>query len=181
MVYILLGDGFEEMEAIAPCDILRRGGVETRFVSVGGVQVTGAHGIAVTADCTVDAVSLDGAELVMLPGGMGGVESLLASKKAMELVQKADAAGILIAAICAAPMILARLGVLNGKNAVCYPGLEDACTGAKMSQARATVRDGNVITGRGPGAAVAFGLRLLQELRGADAADAVRGQLCAAD
>lgn len=178
MVYILLGDGFEEMEAIAPCDILRRGDVQVQFAGVGQRQVTGSHGIVVTADCLVDEIRLDETEMLVLPGGLGGVKSMLASTTAMQLVREAYDRGLWVAAICAAPTILAKLGILNGKKAVCYPGMESACVGGQMTQESATVQDGKVITGRGPAAALAFGYRVLSVLRGADQAEQVRHQMC---
>ena len=178
MVYILLGDGFEEVEAVAPYDILHRGGVQVGFAGVSGRQVTGAHGIEITAGCLVRDISLEQTEMLVLPGGMGGVRSMCASEAAMQLVRSAYDRGILVAAICAAPTLLAKLGILNGKKAVCYPGLEQECTGALMTQEYAALRDGNVITGRGPAAALEFGYRLLAELRGDDAAGRVRSQMC---
>jgi 4-methyl-5(b-hydroxyethyl)-thiazole monophosphate biosynthesis len=178
MVYILLGEGFEEIEAVAPCDILRRGGVQVCFAGVDHRQVTGSHGIVVTADCLVHDIQLDQAEMIVLPGGLGGVQSMLASEKAMQLVRDAYDRGLWVAAICAAPTILAKLGILNGKKAVCYPGMENECIGAQMMQESATVQDGKVITGRGPGAALEFGYRILAALRNPDTSANVRCQMC---
>ena len=177
MLYILLGNGFEEIEAIAPCDILRRGGVEVMLAGIGGLEITSAHGITVRADCRVEDVRKEDTELLMLPGGMGGVQSIEGSRAAMKLISDVYEDGRLVAAICAAPTVLAHLGILKGKKAVCYPGMEEQCTDARMTQEASTVRDGNVITGRGPGAGLDFGFRLLSELRGKACAEEVRAAM----
>lgn len=176
MVYIILGTGFEEMEAICPCDILRRGGVEAKLAGIGGTQITGGNGITVQADCTVEEMDLEQMELIMLPGGMGGVHSILGSETAMEAVRYAHEQGRLVSAICAAPTILAKLGITDGKQAVVYPGLEEQMGSARMQDTNA-VRDGRVLTGRAPGAAVDFGLMLLEALKGAEMAAQVRAGL----
>ena len=176
MVYIILGTGFEEMEAICPCDILRRGGVEAKLAGIGGTQITGGNGITVQADCTVEEMDLEQMELIMLPGGMGGVHSILGSETAMEAVRYAHEQGRLVSAICAAPTILAKLGITDGKQAVVYPGLEEQMGSARMQDVNA-VRDGRVLTGRAPGAAVDFGLMLLEALKGAETAAQVRAGL----
>ena len=176
MVYIILGTGFEEMEAICPCDILRRGGVEAKLAGIGGTQITGGNGITVQADCTVEEMDLEQMELIMLPGGMGGVHSILGSETAMEAVRYAHEQGRLVSAICAAPTILAKLGITGGKQAVVYPGLEEQMGSARMQDVNA-VRDGRVLTGRAPGAAVDFGLMLLEALKGAETAAQVRAGL----
>lgn len=173
MVYIILGTGFEEIEAIAPCDILRRGGVEVRFAGIGGREITGGNGITVRADCTVEEMDLENMELIMLPGGMGGVRSILASEPALEAVRRAWKDGKFVTAICAAPTILAKLGVTDGKKATVYPGMEDQMGSAVMRNANA-VADGRVLTGRAPGAALDFGYLLLEQLRGAETAARVR-------
>ena len=125
MVYIILGKGFEPMEAIAPCDILRRGGAEVRFAGIGGTLIEGGHGISVQADCTVEQMKLADTDMVLLPGGLGGVHSILASETAMNFIRLAYEKNYLIAAICAAPTILASLHITDGRRATCYPGLED--------------------------------------------------------
>lgn len=176
MVYIILGTGFEDMEAVCPCDILRRGGVDVRFAGIGGKAITGGNGITVQADCTVEELDLDAMEMIVLPGGMGGVRSILASETAMNAVRYAWQHGKYVAAICAAPTILASLGITDGKQAVVYPGMEDQMGSALMQDTNA-VRDGNVLTGRAPGAAMDFGLLLLQTLKDAETADRVRNGL----
>jgi 4-methyl-5(b-hydroxyethyl)-thiazole monophosphate biosynthesis len=174
MVYILLGNGFEEIEAVAPCDILRRGGVQVQFAGVGGTLITGGNGITVKADCTVEEMDLDAMELIMLPGGLGGVRSILGSEKAMDAVRYAHEHGKYVTAICAAPTVLAGLGITDGKHATCYPGMEDQMGSAIMENADA-VADGMVLTGRAPGAALEFGYLLLKTLKGEEVAAKVRG------
>ena len=117
MVYMILGTGFEPMEAIAPCDILRRGGVEVQLAGIGGTMIEAGHGITVKADCTVEEADFANAEMVVLPGGLGGVRSILGCKAAMDAVQKAYDDGKHVAAICAGPTILATLHITDGKTA----------------------------------------------------------------
>lgn len=174
MVYIILGKGFEEIEAIAPCDILRRGGVEVKFAGIGGLEITGGNGITVKADCTVEEMNLEAMELIMLPGGLGGVQSILGSKAALDAVRYAWENGKFVTAICAAPSVLAKLGITDGKKATVYPGMECHMGTAEMVDANA-VRDGMVITGRAPGAAMDFGYALVEALKGAGVAAQLRG------
>ncbi len=177
MVYILLGKGFEEVEAVAPADILRRGGVKTEFVSVGQKSVSGAHGITVTADITIDKLNLFDADMIIVPGGLGGVESIEGSKAAMETVRKAFETGIPLGAICAGPRVLGKVGALKGKNAVCYPGMDEQMGGAVIDNSRMACTDGNIVTGRGPGAAIAFGLEVLKFMKGEAAAAKVAREM----
>ena len=182
MVYILLGTGFEEMEAICPCDILRRGGVEVKFAGVTGKSVTGANGITVEADCLVSDIKLvtvgpDKVDMIVVPGGMGGVESIAASQEALDLISAAYSKGVEVAAICAGPRVLGGLGILEGREAVCYPGMEDQIKGAKMTQRASVIRSDNVTTGRGPGASMDFGLALLETMGGRTASKAVAGEM----
>ena len=174
MVYIILGTGFEEIEAVAPCDILRRGGVQVQYAGIGGRLIRGGNGITVQADCTVEEMDLENMEMIVLPGGMGGVHSILASEAAMHAVGTAWEQGKLVAAICAAPTILAKLHITDGKHAVVYPGMEAEMGSAIMEDTNA-VRDGSVLTGRAPGAALDFGYLLLETLKGAETAQKVRG------
>ena len=173
MVYIILGTGFEEIEAVAPCDILRRGGVEVQFAGIGALDVTGGNGITVKADCLVEDMDREAMELIMLPGGMGGVRSILGSKAAMDAVKYAYEAGKFVTAICAAPTILAQLGITDGKQATVYPGMEEQMGSAVMT-GESTAADGRVLTGRAPGAALDFGYLLLEALKGAEVAAKVR-------
>ncbi len=173
MVYILLGNGFEETEAIAPCDILRRAGVDVRLVGLGGREISGGHGITVCADLTVEQMDPGQMEMIVLPGGMGGVHSILACPPALEAVRRAWQDGRWVAAICAAPTILAKLGITDGKKATCYPGLETQMGEANMQPGAAAVQDGRLLTGAGPGTAIDFGLLLVRALRGEEAAKKV--------
>ena len=177
MVYILLGDGFEEMEALCACDILRRGGAAVTTLSVSGQPVRGAHGIAVTADRTVEEASMKDLEMVVLPGGLGGVSAIRASRAAMDLIARAWAADRYVAAICAGPTALAELHITDGRRVTCYPGLEPEMGTARMQPGAQVVRDGRLITGEAPGAAMAFGLALLEALKGPETAAAVAAGL----
>jgi 4-methyl-5(b-hydroxyethyl)-thiazole monophosphate biosynthesis len=172
MVYILLGTGFEETEAVAPCDILRRAGIPVQFVGLSGREVQGAHGIGVCADVTVDELDYDALDMIVLPGGMGGVNSILACPAALDAVRFAWENDRYVAAICAAPTVLAALGVTDGRKATCYPGLEGRMGSADM-QGTATVADGKLLTGAGPGTAIDFGLLLVRALKGEAAAKKV--------
>lgn len=173
MVYILLGEGFEEVEAIAPCDILRRAGVDVQLVGLNGSLISGGHGIRVCADITIDEIDFNQMEMIVLPGGMGGVNSIRGCEKALDAVRFAWENGRYVAAICAAPMILAELGIAAGKKATCYPGLEDNMGSALMQPGAATVTDGKLLTGAGPGTAIDFGLLLVGALQGEEKAKEV--------
>ena len=172
MVYILLGTGFEETEAIAPCDILRRADIPVQLVGLNGREVRGGHGIGVCADITIDELDYSAMDMIVLPGGMGGVNSILACPAALDAVRFAWENGRYVAAICAAPTVLAALGVTDGRRATCYPGLEGRMGSADM-QGTATVADGKLLTGAGPGTAIDFGLLLVRALKGEAAAKKV--------
>ena len=173
MVTIILGNGFEDMEAIAPCDILRRGGVEVQLAGIGGKRIVSRCGVTVEADCTVEELDLDKVEMIVLPGGLGGVDSILGSPAALDAVQYVWKHENYVAAICAAPTVLAKLHITDGKHATVYPGMEDQM-GSAVMEAVPAVRDGRLITGRAAGAALDFGLLLLAALKGEQAAEAVR-------
>lgn len=176
MIYMLLGTGFEETEAVAPLDLLRRAGIPVATVGICGSIVTGSHGIGIQADMELGQVDPTALEGVILPGGLGGVASIRASQAALDLVRFAWENGKLIAAICAAPTILAELGITHGKNAVCYPGCEDQMGSAQIAGS-AAVTDGNVITGASAGCAVAFALEIIAYLKGRETADTVARQI----
>ena len=177
MVYIILGKGFEPMEAVAPCDILRRGGVEVCFAGIGGKLIEGGHGISVQADCTVEQMKLADTDMVLLPGGLGGVESILGCQAALDAVKRAWDGGKYVAAICAGPTVLAKLGITAGRRATCYPGCETQMPGTEYTPVQAQ-QDGKLITGQAPGASFAFGLKLLAALRGEQtAADVAEGMV----
>ncbi len=172
MVYVLLADGFEEVEAIEPIDILRRGGVSVQTVGVKGKNVMGAHGIIVGADIEIKDVNLEDMELLMLPGGAGH-EILDESNEVHGLINYAVTHGIYISAICAAPSILGKKMLLEGKKATCFPGYEKYLYGAQITNEKA-VMDGKFITGKGAGAASEFGFMMLSVLKGQKTADKVK-------
>ena len=173
MVYMLLGTGFEETEAIAPLDLLRRAGVEIQTVGLNGKIIYGSHGIGVEADIEIDQMDLTKLEMIILPGGMGGVASIRGCQAAMDAVRFAYENKKYTAAICAGPTVLADLGITDGKKATCYPGCEDSMGSAKLVNNIPCIRDGNLITGTSAGCAVPFGLMLIAALKGQDIADAV--------
>lgn len=174
MVGILLADGFEEAEAIVPCDILRRGGVDVRLVGLDGLSVTGSHGIRVAADLTMEELDPDQLEMLILPGGMEGVENIRMNLFALGLIQRCRDRGGYIAAICAAPTILGFMGLLERRQAVCYPGLEAELGSALVHKGRQVVVSGHIITGEGPGSAYEFGYQLLETLKGNAAMEEVK-------
>lgn len=174
MVYILLAPGFEEAEALVPVDMLRRANIETATVSITGEPVPGSHGVTVLADVTLDDVDLSRADMIVLPGGGPGYKNLGKEPRVEQLVRKAAERGLWLAAICAAPTLLGRWGLLEGKNAVCYPGMEEGLTGAQPQMDQGVVVAGKVITGRAAGSAFDFGLTLVETLAGKEESDKVR-------
>ena len=177
MVYVLLGTGFEEMEAIAPIDLLRRAGIEVKTVGVTGKTVYGSHGIGVEADILPEEMDLDAMEMIVLPGGLGGVASTRASKPALDALRYGWEQGRFVAAICAGPTVLADLGITDGRNATCYPGCEGQMGSANMQPGAAAVRDGKLITGTSAGCAIPFALELIRALRGEEKAQAIAQQI----
>ena len=173
MVYVLLGTGFEEVEAITPVDLLRRAGVQVLTVGVNGKTVYGGHGIGIKADLELGEMDLTNLEMIVLPGGLGGVASVRASREAMAALQFAWDNGKYVAAICAGPTVLADLGITDGRNATCYPGCESGMGNANMTPNVPCVRDGNLITGTSAGCAIPFALSLIEALQGEAAAKAV--------
>ncbi len=175
-VCVLLANGFEELEATALVDVLRRAGVSVTTLGVEGREVTGAHGLALRADALLSEARHRPWDMVILPGGMPGAATLKDNAAVQELLKAQNAAGKRLAAICAAPMALAKAGVLSGKRATCYPGTEPELAGATLSEER-VVHDGNVFTSRGPGTAVEFALALVSDLVGHEEAAALRRQM----
>lgn len=170
MVYVFLADGFEEIEALTPVDLLRRAGVAVTTLGVGGKrEIRGAHGITVTADAPDTDFADDAPTMVVLPGGMPGATNLDASPVVAAALAETAAAGGFLCAICAAPMVLGHRGYLAGKKATCYPGFERELIGATPKKAP-VVRDGNVITGAGMGVAAEFALELVAALCGKEKA-----------
>jgi 4-methyl-5(b-hydroxyethyl)-thiazole monophosphate biosynthesis len=181
MVYVFFADGFEEVEAITPVDLLRRAGVAVTTVGVTGKVVTGSHGIPITTDVTQDALSgFADAEMIVLPGGMPGTRNEEASAVVQSAIDFCAASGRFLAAICAAPSILGHKGLLAGKQAVCYTGFESQLTGAQIGTT-GVVTDGNIITARGAGVAVAFGLALVAALCGDQKAAEIRSSILCDD
>ena len=177
MVYILLGTGFEETEAIAPLDLLRRAGIPVMTVGLNGKTVYGGHNIGVEADITVGQMDLTDLDMIVLPGGLGGVASIRSCPEALDAVRFAWNNGKFVAAICAGPTVLADLGIVDGLQATCYPGCEDGMGGAIMADNAPCVRDGKLITGTSAGCAIPFGLMLIEALKGKDTADAIQKQI----
>lgn len=172
MVYLFLAEGFEETEAIAPVDILRRAGVPVSTVAVGEVPenlVKGAHGIPVKADVSISDIDLSAASAVVLPGGMPGTKNLDASEEVRKAVQYCADNGKLVCAICAAPSVLGHMGLLSGRKATCFPGFEKELHCSVFTGASVTV-DGNFITANGPGSAILFGEAIAAKFVGQDAA-----------
>lgn len=174
MVYMFLANGFEEVEALCPLDLLRRAGVEVTTVGVGGESVVGTHGIVVGADIPEIMYRDSAPEMIILPGGMPGAENLDNSRIVDSAIRVASRNGGYLAAICAAPMILGKRGLLAGKRAVCFPGFENYLEGAEIEQSKTVVRDGNIITAKGMGAAFEFGLVLVEALKGKEVAERIR-------
>lgn len=172
MIYVLLAKGFEEVEAIEPVDIMRRAGLEVATVGIDGRIVCGSHGISITADMDMSGVKPELMDALVLPGGPGH-ELLDASNEVHYLINTAHAGGKYIAAICAAPSIIGKKGLLRDKKATCFPGYEDYLYGAEVCGDKA-VTDGQFITGKGAGAAGEFGFELVRALCGAETADKLR-------
>jgi len=177
MVYMLLGTGFEETEAIAPLDLLRRAGVEVLTVGINGKTVSGSHKIKVEADITIGEMDLTDLDMVVIPGGLGGVASLRACPAALDVLKFAWDNGKYVAAICAGPTVLADLGITDGLKATCYPGQEKNMGSAQMQENAAVVTDGRLITGTSAGCAISFGLALVEALKGKEAAEKVKNQI----
>ncbi len=176
MVYVFLAEGFEEVEALTPVDVLRRCKAEVKTVGIGSKTVTGSHKIPVTADLTEDELTFDGLDAVILPGGMPGTLNLEASQTVQKYIDYAAENDLYICAICAAPSILGHKGLLNGKKATCFPGFEKDLIGAKVKTDLA-VADGRIITGKGAGAAMEFALLAAEKICGKDIAEKTRKSL----
>ena len=177
MVYILLGTGFEEIEALAPCDILRRGGVQVALVGVNGPEITGGHGITVEADLELSQVDLDRAEMLVFPGGGVGVENLWNDGRVSALIQEAARRDIWLAALCAGPILLGRWGLLDGHKAVSYPTRQDQLGNAEVLPEARAVLDGKFVTGHACGSSFDFGLKLVEALRGPEAVKTVNDRI----
>ena len=160
MVYVFLANGFEELEALSPIDVLRRAGIEVMTVGVGGSEITAAHGVRFITDITADRIRLeDNVEMIVLPGGMPGTNNLEASPEVQAAIDHCIENDIYVAAVCAAPRILGHKGLLDGRKAICFPGFEADLSGAEIS-ADSVVVDGKFVTAKGAGVALEFALKL---------------------
>ena len=174
---VILAEGFEEVEAIAPVDVLRRAGARVTIAGVTDLRVKSSRKMGVEADILLkDLVEMPDA--VILPGGLPGATNLAKSEEVAKFVKKMNAAGKIVAAICAAPAaVLAPLGILDGKKATCYPGCETDFSSKTVHSKERVVVDGNIITSQGPGTALEFALEIAVRLVGKDMADNVRGKM----
>lgn len=167
-IYVFLAEGFEEVEALTPVDVLRRAGLPVKTVSVTGVlTVNGAHGVPVVADMVFEEVKEGDAEMIALPGGLPGATNLDAHEGLGKLIMTFAEAGRPLSAICAAPLVYGKRGLLKGKKVTCYPGFEKYLEGAEYTAALVE-KDGNFITGKGPGAAMAFSFAIAEKYVGAE-------------
>ena len=164
----ILASGFEEIEAVAPADIWRRLGFEVTLAGLEDMQVTGAHGIVLECDALLEEVSGLDFDAVFLPGGMPGSTNLRDSAAVREIVKQMASSGRVVSAICAAPMVLSQCGVLGGKAFTMYPGMSEFLVSGDVPQSVSAVRDGNIVTGKGPGAVFAFASEVASAL-GVDA------------
>lgn len=165
MLYMMLADGFEETEAIAALDVIRRGGIEIKTVAVMGEYVVGAHNVTIKADILAGDIDVDAADGIVLPGGMPGTTNLQKSDAVNTLLKHCFDNNLLIAAICAAPLIPGESGMLNKRKAVCFPGFEESLKGAFLQDC-GVVRDGCFITAAGAGVAPEFGAAIVDYFRG---------------
>lgn len=176
-VIVLLADGFEEIEAVTPIDVLRRAGAEVTVAGIGGLEIEGAHGLTFYTDIEIEEAAAD-YELVILPGGMPGAKYLGESRAARTLVEKTILSGDKVAAICAAPVLtLGAWGFLNGKEATCYPGMEKLFPDNVKFVPESVVIDGIITTSRGPGTAMEFAFALAEQLMGTDIAKKVASDM----
>lgn len=173
---VFLADGFEETEALAPVDIMRRCGIDVRLITINDTRtVTSSHNVTIIADQTI-AEGIADYDLLMIPGGMPGTTNLNANKQVKDEVLNASKNGKWIAAICAGPMVLGQLGLLKGKNATCFPGFEQYLEGANIT-GTGVVRDDNIITAIGAGASILLGIEIVTALLGKEVGDKVASQI----
>jgi len=166
-VLVPLAPGFEEIEAVTVIDVLRRAGVVVRVAGLDARRVTGSHGITLEADCLLDEVVADELVMLVLPGGMPGTTNLAADARILDLVRALEHSGRKVAAICAAPLVLERAGVLAGREVTAYPSVRERLTSARVLTTPAVVRSGPLVTSQGVGTALDFALTLVEDLCGA--------------
>ena len=181
MVLLFLANGFEEIEALTQVDYLRRTGVEVKTVGINGEYAVGTRKIIVKADCLIeDTEYTSDVDMVILPGGLGGMNAIKSSGKACDIIVKAAKDGKYVAAICASPTVLAHLGLLKGKECICYPGMEnELVAGGGIVKNEAVVTDGKFITARAAGASEEFSFELIKLLCGEDMKEQIRKSICA--
>lgn len=173
-VYVFLAEGFEEIEALTPVDLFKRAGVSVKMVAIGDdLMVTGSHGISVKADQKFEDCDFSDGQMLVLPGGMPGTLHLKAHEGLRALLNTFHREQKMIGAICAAPSVLGELGILQGRRACCYPGFEEQLTGAKPENVPVVI-DGHLITSRGMGTAIEFGLALITQLKDQAVAEEIR-------
>jgi 4-methyl-5(b-hydroxyethyl)-thiazole monophosphate biosynthesis len=177
MIIILLANGFEEIEALTPLDMLRRAGLDVKTVGINGMTVTGSHGIKVVCDASPDDIDLFDVTMAIFPGGMPGSLNLDASPYTNEVIAAVTSNGGHLAAICAAPLVFGRRGILNGKKATCYPGFENELIGAEITDI-GVVTDKNITTARGMGVALDFAEELIKICLGKEKADEISKAIC---
>ena len=179
MIYTFLADGFEEIEALCPVDIMRRAGLTVTTVGIGKKEIIGSHGISVIADTVDSELTFEDIELIFLPGGMPGTKNLDASQTVHKAIDLAIEQNAYITAICAAPMILGKRGLLNGKNAVCYPSFEEYLIGAAVPNDKKVIVDKKIITAKGMGVSHELGLTIVTLLCGKEKSDELRKSIIA--
>ncbi|MCK4739705.1 MAG: DJ-1/PfpI family protein [Deltaproteobacteria bacterium] len=169
-VFIPIAEGFEEIEAVSIIDVLRRAGIEVVTAGLKSCQVKGANGITLSTDTTLDKIQSSGFDMIILPGGGVGTANLKKDRRVLELLREFSGANLPVAAICAAPTVLAKAGLIDGKKVTCYPGYESELGAGIFSKDRVIVDDG-IITSRGPGTAIEFAIKLAEILVGAETAE----------
>ncbi len=175
MVYVTLANGFEDIEALEPVDIMRRAGIEVKTVGISGKSATSSHNVTIEADILIDDVNVADMEMLVLPGGPGHT-NLDESEKVQALISYALENDIYIAAICASPSILGKRGILDGKSYTCFPGFEKFAPMGIFTGEKATL-DGKILTGKGAGAAADFGFKMVEILKCEDIADNLRKEM----
>jgi protein deglycase len=170
VVLVPLAEGFEEIEAVTLIDVLRRAGIEVRVAGLAPGPVTGSHGITLHTDGTLDDVDAAGLSMLVLPGGQPGTDNLAGDARVLGLVRELADSGRRVAAICAAPLVLAEAGVLEGRAATSHPSVRGRLRGARVDERTRVVRAGKILTSQGPGTALEFALEIVAELRGPEKA-----------
>lgn len=177
-IFVFLAEGFEEIEAIAPIDIFKRANIVVETISISDkLEVCGAHGITVLADKLFSEADFNNNDLLFLPGGMPGTKNLDAHEGLKKLINVQVGTNKPVAAICAAPSILGKMGLLNGKEAICYPGFESQLLGATISKNR-MVKSGNIFTAKGAGVSIPFAISIVAELISKEVADKIAETIC---